>query len=151
MFWFIILDAVVAVLLAATIVYAIVLNRKLGHLRGNRSEVEQSAAGFHDAVARAEASVAKLKVSTDTLRQQVDRAQSLKDDLTLLIERGNSVADALEAAVRAGRQQRDASPRPRPVAVPQSAGAGSARPPSASAAPRTEAERELLKALAVGR
>ena len=169
MSWFVLLDAVVALLLAATIVYAVLLNRKLGHLRGNRSEIEQTAAEFNDAIARAEASVAKLKVSTDDLRLQVNKAQSLKDDLALLIARGDAVADALEEAVRAGRKQRDGGSRPRPAATPGATalrGAGridtgridSGRTDTGpettgpgSATPRTEAERELLRALASGR
>ena len=164
MSWFILLDAIVALLLAATIVYAVLLNRKLGHLRGNRREIGQTAAGFNNAIARAEASVAKLKVSTDELRLQIDKAQSLKDDLTLLIARGDVVADALEEAVRAGRTQRDGGSRPRPAAPPAGTGLRTIGPKGTgptsigpekaapdSAAPRTEAERELLRALASGR
>jgi hypothetical protein len=157
--WFVLLDAIVAVLLAATIVYAILLNRKLGHLRGNCDEIEKTGAEFSLAIAKAEGSVAKLQVSTDALRMQVDKAQSLKDDLTLLIERGDAVADALEEAVRAGRKQREAGPRPRAVATGLEAAparmASASRGPQTNAAenapPRTEAERELLRALASGR
>jgi hypothetical protein len=162
--WFVLLDAIVALLLAATIVYAVLLNRKLGHLRGNRSEIEQTAAEFNNAIARAEASVAKLKVSTDDLRLHIDKAQHLKDDLTLLIARGDAVADALEEAVRAGRKQRDGGSRSRSAAPPVGTGARSNGPigagPTANgsettasdrAAPRSEAERELLRALASGR
>jgi hypothetical protein len=157
--WFVLLDAIVAVLLAATIVYAILLNRKLGHLRGNRSEIEKIAAEFNLAIAKAEGSVAKLQVSTDALRMQIDKAQSLKDDLTLLIERGDAVADALEEAVRAGRKQREAGPRPRAVATGLETAPARTAPASRglqtngaeSAPPRTEAERELLRALASGR
>jgi hypothetical protein len=172
--WFVLLDAVVALLLAATIVYAVLLNRKLGHLRGNRSEIEQTAVEFNEAIAKAEASVAKLKVSTDDLRLQVGKAQSLKEDLTLLIARGDAVADVLEEAVRAGRKQRDGGSRSRSAAAaggtalrstgpgsiglggiapggfgPENAGSVSTGPGSAT--PRTEAERELLRALASGR
>jgi hypothetical protein len=157
--WFVLLDAVVAVLLAATIVYAILLNRKLGHLRGNRGEIEKTAAEFSLAIAKAEGSVAKLQVSTEELRLQIDKAQSLKDDLTLLIDRADAVADALEEAVRASRKQRETEPRSRPAAGGR--GAAPVRTASASvglqtngagnAPPRTEAERELLRALASGR
>ncbi len=154
MFWFVLLDAVVALLLAATIVYAVALNRKLGQLRGNRGEIEQNAAAFNDAIAKAEASVTQLKVSSDELRLQVDKAQSLKDDLTLLIARGDAVADALEEAVRAGRKQREGVSRPRqvsPVGGTASVETWPDRSPSGAATPRTEAERELLRALASGR
>lgn len=164
MSWFVLLDAVVALLLAATIVYAILLNRKLGHLRGNRSEIEQTAASFHEAIAKAEASVARLKVSSDDLRLQIDKSQSLKDDLTLLIARGDAVADTLEEAVRASRKQREGASRPRAVAGMGTGGARSSGSGAAEAAmmrpdgtaagaatPRTEAERELLRALAAGR
>ena len=163
MSWFVLLDAVVAVLLAATIVYAILLNRKLGHLRGNRGEIEKTASEFSLAIAKAEGSVAKLQVSTEELRLQIDKAQSLKDDLQLLIDRADAVADALEEAVRTSRKQREAEPRSRagasgPGAAPgrmaaamAPASTGLQAKGAGSLPPRTEAERELLRALASGR
>src|SRR6202046_463139 len=45
------------------------------------------------------------------IAHQVDAALSLKDDLTLLIERGGRLADRLEALVRAGRPLASEAPR----------------------------------------
>lgn len=148
MSWFVLLDVMVAVLLAVTILYAVILNRKLVRLRENPADFGGVTSGFHEAVARAEASVATLKVSTTDLQDRLDQAQSLRDDLVALIRRGESVADHLEEGVRAGRKHD--GPRPRPqtppaMSVPRPVGAKSAT------TPRSEAERDLLKALASAR
>jgi len=59
--WTLIVDSVVAVLLVVTISYAITLNRRLGNLRRDRSELEKMAASFQQATVRAEDSIGKLK------------------------------------------------------------------------------------------
>lgn len=157
MSWFVLLDMMVAVLLGVTIFYAIVLNRKLGHLRGNRADLESVTSGFDEAVARAEASVTNLKVSSGDLQDRIGQARSLCDDLEMLIRRAEATADNLEDAVRAGRKQREGSPaRPAATTAARPAAASGARPTAAvavrpagrgAAAPRSEAERELLRAL----
>ena len=47
------LDIIVAVLLAVTIGYGVVLNRKLGNLRSFKTELETLSSKFGDATARA--------------------------------------------------------------------------------------------------
>lgn len=142
MSWFVLLDIMVAVLLVVTIFYAILLNRRLGHLRGNRAELDRVSSGFHEAVARAEASVATLKVSTNDLQARIDQSRALQDDLEILLRRGEDVADRLEEAVRNGRKHGGEGPS-------RSRAAPTAARPAARAVtpPRSEAERELLKAL----
>ncbi|TVR83000.1 MAG: hypothetical protein EA405_05460 [Rhodospirillales bacterium] len=182
-FWTVLLDAFLAILLAVTIGYAVVLNRRLAAIRGG-SELDRHATGFHDAVTRAEDSVARLKAKADDLQQRLDKADALREDLALLVERGERVADGLEATVRLARNQQDAarttaSPserNSRPVAdkpAPSARGPvngknagraasidGKGRNGTAAAGtatrgtaperplPRSQAERELLAALA---
>jgi len=137
------LDILVAALLVITIVFAAVLNRRLGKLRGDRHELEKMAAGFQQATAHAEDSIGKLKISTETLQERIDKAQSLCDDLVFLIDRGGAAADRIENEVRATRKQRDApGAKPfSPAAKPRANGNG------ADGLPKSEAERELLNAL----
>jgi len=137
------LDILVAALLAVTIVFAAVLNRRLGKLRSDRHELEKMAAGFQQATAHAEDSIGKLKISTETLQERIDKAQSLCDDLVFLIERGGAAADRIESEVRATRKHRDAPGAKilSPAAKPRANGNGSA------GLPKSDAERDLLNAL----
>ncbi len=97
------LDIVLAILLVATIGYAMVLNRKLGGLRRHKEELERLAATFSESTVRAEDSIAHLKNSAAGLQAENARATGLRDDLKFLIDRGVSTADRLESAVRESR------------------------------------------------
>ncbi|MTJ82619.1 MAG: hypothetical protein F8N37_16645 [Telmatospirillum sp.] len=168
------LDLIIAVLLAATIVYAAILNGKLNQLRKNRDDLAKLVAAFNEATVRAEAGIPKLKrvseEASSTLVERVEKAQSLRDDLAFMIERADAMANRLEGVVRSARTEGKPSPAPqsprgpilRPTATPASAAPVAAAPaqPAVSAMPpltatrgddleddRSEAERELLRAL----
>jgi hypothetical protein len=100
-------DALVAVLLVATIVYAIVLNRKLAALRNVKVEMEALLARFAESTAQAESGIQTLKAhATDSgasLDGMVNRAHGLADDLAFLIERGSNLANRLEGATTSAR------------------------------------------------
>ena len=102
-------DAIVAVLLIATISYAAVLNRRLAVLRSDRDKLAELVKNLATATQRAEAGVASLKAAAaDTGRQlekKVEQARSLRDDLAYMIERGVTVADRLEGMLRAKREE----------------------------------------------
>lgn len=138
------LDVLVAVLLVITIGYAMVLNRRLGRLRRDKSELEKLAATFGQATARAEESIGNLKKTADALKGRIDNAQALRDDLAFLIDRGGSAADRLEETVRAARKE--GGSRPRPGLKKPAAAHGNGK-----ITPKSTAERELLKALQAAR
>lgn len=141
--WSFALDILVATLLAITIGFAAVLNHRLGKLRRDRDELSKMAAEFGQATAHAGDSVGKLKMSTDTLQERIDKARSLCDDLVFLIDRGGATADRIESKVRATREHRDA-----PGAIPFSPAAKRrAKANGAAGSPQSEAERDLLNAL----
>lgn len=167
-----VLDVMVAVLLAVTIVYAWVLNQRLSQLRRNRDDLAKVVSSFNEATARAEAGIPKLRKAAEetglALQERVEKAQSLRDDLAFMIERADAMADRLEQAVRLAREEirapvPPATPAAGPVTRPAAAAprmapaAQPAQPLSAGlAAPaadpeiddeRSEAERELLRAL----
>lgn len=153
----IILDLIIAVLLAATIGYAVLLNRQLSSLRKNRDELAKIILNFNEATVRAEASVPKLRKAAEEagadLQQRVEKAQSLRDDLAFMIERADQMAGRLENTVRTVRNETKASPRPSPKARGGSGNGGKeSSGQGASGQPReedqqSEAERELLRAL----
>jgi hypothetical protein len=99
------LEIAFAVLLITSIGYAIVLNRKLGNLRQHKEELERLAMTFSQSTIRAEDGVKRLKTSTAQMQNSIVKAQSLRDDLALLIDRGSLTADRLEESVRSKRSQ----------------------------------------------
>ena len=173
--WKIILDLLVSVLLVATIGYAVMLNQRLTQLRKNRDDLAKIIVSFNEATVRAESSIPKLRKAADdagqSLQDRVEKAQSLRDDLAFMIERADTMANRLENAVRSARTEVKGGPAAVPPPAPraQTGGASSSQPGLASgfgtssaraatmaaaaaaseqdADERSEAERELLRAL----
>jgi HAMP domain-containing protein len=140
-----ILELALVALLAATLFHAVRLERALGALKRDRVQLQDLIAGFNTSTRQAEIGIEQLRSAADGAGQQiahqVDAALPLKDDLTLLVERGNRLADRLDALVRAGRPL--ASETPHLTVVPNADGA--------EPRVRSQAERDLLKALRVAR
>ena len=134
-----ILDVVVILLLIPTIIYAVILNRRLAALRRSREELSKVVASFNEATMRAEAGIPKLKKATTeanhTLKDRVEKAQTLRDDLAFMIERTEELAGRLEGAVRAARAEGVVTHQPAapPAANPYPA-AAAAPPPRTVAA-----------------
>ena len=102
-----IFDALIAVLLVATIGYAAVLNRKLGVLRDAKSEMVALIASFSESTDRAGSGVESLKQeagrSGEALQRKVEAARGLADDLAFLIESGTKLAERLDGGIGATR------------------------------------------------
>ncbi len=100
-------DAVVALLLVATIGYSAVLNRRLAGVRGERDKFDNVIRELTKASQRAENAVATLRTAADELGRRLDKkideGRALGDDLAYMTERGGSIADKLEAQIRAAR------------------------------------------------
>jgi len=103
------LDVIIIVLLAATIVYAVILNSRLAQLRDNRDDLARLVAAFNDATARAESGIPRLRRAAEeagtALQERVEKAQTLRDDLAFMIERADSMAGKLENSVRLAREE----------------------------------------------
>ncbi len=136
-----VLELALVALLAATLFHAVRLERALGVLKRDRVQLQELIAGFNESTRQAERGIDRLRAATDgagiQIARQTDAALSLKDDLALLIERGNRLADRLEQAVRVGRPL--AADTPRLTVVSDNEGA--------EHRVRSQAERDLLKAL----
>ena len=118
-----ILDIVVILLLIPTIVYAVILNRRLNALRKSRDELSKVVSSFNEATMRAEAGIPKLKKATSeanlSLKDRVEKAQTLRDDLAFMIERAEELAGRLEGAVRIARSEGGSTaPAQQPVNAP---------------------------------
>ena len=125
----------VLILMVVVLPFAWRLERQIAALRREGAGLEAGAAGLDEATRAAEAALARLRATAEgagrAVAERVAVAEPLRDDLRYLTERAESVADRLDGLVRTAR----------PLA---SAG-------EAPAAPRSEAERELLRALQAAR
>ena len=157
-----IIDIAVAVLLVVTIAYAITLNKRLMRLRKDKKDLENLAKTFGESTMRAEENINHLRTIAQALDIQMERAQSLRDDLAFLADRGGSTADRLEDLVREARDGLGVTPQPgrgAPASVmPSKTVEPKTDAPSAPKAKvkdltaddtdgRSEAERELMRAL----
>ena len=137
------LEIVLMALLAATIFHAFRLERALGVLKRDRASLEALVTDFNASTRAAEQGVERLHSAADGAGRQIERqiqgAARLRDDLQFLIDRGEQVADRLEAALRGGRD-RAFDP-----------GVGLVAPDAPPARLQSQAERDLLKALRLAR
>jgi hypothetical protein len=175
------LEVVLVLMLAATLFYALRLERALGVLKRDRTTLEGLVSGFNEATQQAQQGIERLHAAADgagrQMARQIESVNSLKDDLQFLIERGDRLADRMDGLVRgaAATEQARAAPAevPRPPlpenfrvspapargAVPDparaqyaDAAAEPADPPlDAAARMRSQAERDLFKALRMAR
>ena len=140
------LELVLLGLLAATLFHAVRLERALGILKRDRVALQELVAGFNTSTHQAEIGIERLRATADSagmqIARQVDAAMTLKDDLVLLTDRGERLADRLDALVHAGRPLvADVPPR---LSVVSDSSATEPRV-------RSQAERDLLKALRMAR
>lgn len=100
------LEALVAILLLVTVGYCFVLNRRLSALRDGRDELKGLIETLSSSVTHAQVSVHELKTlgkaADAELRQSIDKATALGDELTILVELGNNVADRIANGPRSG-------------------------------------------------
>jgi hypothetical protein len=152
------LDMTLIVLLALTLFHALRLERALGVLKRDRSALEELVAGFNASTRLAEQGIERLREAADGagrhMARQVEAGGALRDDLGYLMQRGEKLADRLDALVRAARmlppEALRSVPAPVPVPVALVQNDDGAPPPAAPASEprlRSQAERDLLRAL----
>lgn len=146
------LDGVIALLLAATIVYAARLSRRLARLRDAGAGLEEASRGFTQAAQLADQGIKGLRRAADeagqALKASTDGARHLRDELAFLVETAESLALRLEQAGTALRTSAA------PGAAPRE-GAGPARAPRevlhparpADRAPRAKPDAAVLQAI----
>lgn len=122
------------------IIYAYNLNKSLNTLRQNQKSLAQLVTALNEATFKAENSIPKLKSATEHssegLKEVVDSAKEIKNDLLFINERADSLADRLENVISSSRNMKPVENNKQ--VTPN---------PTASADERAAAELELLKAL----
>ena len=141
-----IINLAIIALLIPTIIYAYKLNKNLSLLRQNQSSLSKLISSLNEATYKAENSIPKLKSvtehSSEGLKEVIDSAKNLKDDLTFINERADNLADRLENVISAGREIKPAAPAGRQPSAPFAEDKEDKNEDS-----RSLAEMELLKAL----
>ena len=131
-----IINLIIIALLIPTIVYAYRLNNSLKTLRQNQNSLAQLVNALNEATFKAENSIPKIKSvtehSSEGLKEVVDSAKELKDDLLFINERADNLADRLENVISSSRNISHSIPVSKPQSIEDN---------------RSEAELELLKAL----
>ena len=125
------LETLVAALLVVTVGYCWQLNRRLVALRGAQGELGRLLQEFGRATHSAETAIAELKRASGETAQQLEervrKARALCDELSVMTQAGNGLAERLERGSTSRRAAEDDGGRPRGM--------------------RSESERELLAAL----
>ncbi|MGB5093484.1 MAG: DUF6468 domain-containing protein [Parvibaculum sp.] len=126
------LEAIVCVLLLATIGYCAVIDRRLRAMRAGQDGLRILVRDLNTATDRAATAISQLSNANETtgreLGERVARARALADELGLMVEAGNGIADRL-ANYEGRRNVSPASPvQAQPAAGPRSAPAAPGRP-----------------------
>jgi Domain of unknown function (DUF6468) len=145
------INGALAVLLLATLVYAVKLNRRIGDLRRNRLDLDQAVQRFAAASADADRTMARLAELANgqgrALQDALKKGGGLVDDLKFLIERADTAADRLESAVAQSRRPQLSSAAPTPAAAPAAKSNPTVALSADEMATLPENERRLLNAL----
>lgn len=109
------INIVVIALLVPTIVFAVILNKRLEVLRNSRADLGRLIDAFNEATTRAESGIPKLKQAADSagglLRDQIQKAQTLRDDMAFMLERAETAAQRLENAMNSSKSVSAAAER----------------------------------------
>ena len=157
------MNALMAGLLLATIIYCLKLNSRIRLLQDSKSELARIIHEFDASTQRAtqninEIHAAAMRIS-ENIQHKIDKANYLADDLEAMIERGNRMTGRVDAPpVRPARVETPATPNrsladimparsaeaassAQTAAAAESAGAGDTRRPLRM---RSRAEQELM-------
>lgn len=95
------LDFLIVGLLMTTISYCWVLNKRIKILQDGKSELAALLKHFDESTARASESIVALQTASkkigENIQNRIDKVNYLIDDLNFLIEKGNKIADQLDA------------------------------------------------------
>ncbi|NBO19508.1 MAG: hypothetical protein EBV03_09860, partial [Proteobacteria bacterium] len=143
-----VINAIIIVLLVVTIGYCWLLNRRIKILQDSRGEMAQLLKHFDESTQRASESIIALQTASkkigENIQQRMDKANYLIDDLTFMIEKGNKLANQMEASFAVGRAQArvsTAQPQPQPQSRPVER---APEPPPASKTTAAEQEADAL-------
>lgn len=103
------LNIAIAILLAATIFYCWLLNRRIQVLQNSKSELAMLLKHFDLSTQRASKTMNILqeasKEAGKSVQQRIEKAQYILDDLNYMMEKADKVAEQMEAGIAIARQR----------------------------------------------
>lgn len=104
------IDAVLAALLLTTLVYCIILNRRIRVLQDGKGELARVLKHFDESTRRASDSISVLQTTgrrvAEIMETRMERATQLSDDINYLVDQAEKIANRLEAGINIGRSTR---------------------------------------------
>ena len=114
-----IINILIAALLVVTIGYCWLLNRRIKILQDSRSELASLLKHFDESTQRASESIIALQTASkkigENIQFRIDKANYLMDDLSFMIEKGNKLANQIEAGFAVNRARDRAISDQQPV------------------------------------
>lgn len=102
------LEILLSVLLAVTLLYCFILERRLAAVRKSQDGLKRMIGDLNSAIANAGASLRALKMAAgeaaETLDERLRRARALSDELSLLTNSGERIAQRFDRAVSSPRE-----------------------------------------------
>lgn len=96
------LELILAGLLAATLVYCVLLERRLRALRGDQKMLGEIVLSLNAGISRAQASISGLRVAAAEAGANLDSnltaARAMIDELSVLVPAGERIANRMEAS-----------------------------------------------------
>lgn len=140
-----VVDLAIVLLLLAVLGFGALLHRRLSAMRTDNAGLERLIDGLTAATGRAEGALGELKRTAnetgERMSQDLARAQRLADELRLLGDRADRLADGLVEGIRAAREINRRSPGARPTSASPKGAPASAGP--AKPLPAEDLERAL--------
>ena len=103
-------NIIMAALLAVTISYCWMLNRRIKILQDSKSELSQLLKHFDESTQRASESIIALQTASkklgENIQLRIDKANYLLDDLAFMLEKGGKLSEQLEANMAVSRAER---------------------------------------------
>lgn len=141
-------DIIILVALAATMWRAVTLSRQFERMQADRKAFEQLIGALNLAASRAEAAIKSIKdnaiESGGVLQDKVTRARAISDELEIMVQAGDNLAERLQGLAEKSRINTTAD---RTAAAATTAATPELRATPQGAQPRTKAEKELLEAM----
>lgn len=111
-----IVDGVLSLLLVAAIVACVLVYKRLGTIKAGQAELKTLVDQLNSAAVEAQRSVAGLKVSADEiegrLKLEGKKASAIADELSLMTEAGNNLADRIEQGLTSARTGKNEESKP---------------------------------------
>ena len=103
----IVLNALLVGLLAATIIYCYVLNKRIKTLQDSKSELAGLLTQFDESTVKASETIIALQTASkkigDNIQMRIDKANYLLEDLSYAIDKGTRLSSQIEASFAVNR------------------------------------------------